>query len=152
MTVPLSDARLPSTWLTNWTNPSMRLQSPTKKIVGCKVLLFIYTMNIKKMLGHKTQQCKYIVTSSREKDELGQELRLRLQFAWTEFAQCFCNLCTVWRPLKQSFYMSRVRRKEDPKTYSRIPRKSDLNSEILKPRQIRGVEQLLSTPDFEQLT
>ena len=152
VTVPFSDAWLPSTWLTNCTNPSMRLQSPTKKIVGCKVLQFIHTMNIKKMLGHKTQQCKYIATSSREKDELGQELRLRLQFAWTEFAQCFCNLCTVWRPLKQSFYMSRVRRKEDPKTYSQIPRKSYLNSEILKPRQIRGVEQLLSTPDFEQLT
>ena len=152
VTVSFSNERLPSTWLTNCTNPSMRLQSPTKKIVGYKVLQFIYTMNIKKILGHKTQQCKYIATSSREKDELRQELRLRLQFAWTEFAQCFCNLYTVWRPLKQSFYMSRVRKKEDPKTYSRIPRKSYLNSEILKPRQIRGVEQLLSTPDFEQLT
>ena len=39
--------------------------------------------------------------------------------------------------------MSRVRRKEGPKTYSRIARKSYLNSEILKPRQIGGVEQLL---------
>ena len=38
--------------------------------------------------------------------------------------------------------MSRVKRKEGPKTYSRIPRKSYLNSEILKPRQIGGVEQL----------
>ena len=45
--------------------------------------------------------------------------------------------------LKQSFYMSRVRRKESLKTYSRIPRKSYLNSEILKPRQIGSVEQLL---------
>ena len=48
--------------------------------------------------------------------------------------------------------MSRVRRKEGPKTDSRIPRKLELNSEILKPQQIEGVEQLLSTPDFEQLT
>ena len=47
-----------------------------------------------------------------ERDELGQELCLRSQFAWTEFAQCLCNLCTVWWLLKQSFYMSRVRRKE----------------------------------------
>ena len=46
--------------------------------------------------------------------------------------------------LKQSFYMSRVRRKECLKTYSRIPRKSELNSEILKPRQIGGVEKLSS--------
>ena len=143
VTVPLSDAWLPSSWLTNCADPSTRLQSPTKKIVGCKVLQFIHTMKIKKILGHKTLRCKYTTTSSREKDELGQELHLRSQFFWTEFAQSFCNLCTIWRPLKQSFYMSRVRRKENPKTYSRIPRKSYLNSEILKPRQIRGVEQLL---------
>ena len=101
-------------------------------------------MKIKKMLGHKTLRCKYTVTSSRKKDELGQELRLRSQFAWTEFAQSLWNLCAIWRPLKQSFYMSRVRRREDPQTYSRIPRKSYLNYEILKPRQIGGVEQLSS--------
>ena len=47
--------------------------------------------------------------------------------------------------LKKSFYMSRVKRKEGPKTYSRIPSKSYLNSEILKPRQIGGVEQLSSS-------
>ena len=120
--VSLSDAPLPSTWLTNCADPSMRLQSPTKKIIGCKVFQFIHTMKIKKMLGHKTLRCKYTATSSRERDELGQELRLMSQFAQTEFAQYFCNLCTVWRPLKQSFYMSRVRRKEGPKTYSWIPR------------------------------
>ena len=123
--VLLSDARLPSMWLTNCTNPSTRLQSPTKKIVGCKVLQFIHMMKIKKMLDHKTLQCIYIATSSRERDELGQELRLRSQFGWTEFTQCLCNLWTVWQPWKQSFYMSRVRRKENPKTYSRIPRKSN---------------------------
>ena len=41
--------------------------------------------------------------------------------------------------------MSRVMRKEGPKTYSQIPRKSDLNSEILKSRQIGGVEKLSSS-------
>ena len=92
--------------------------------------------------SHKTLRCKYTTTSSRERDELGQEPCLRSQFAWTEFAQCLCNLCTILRLLKQSFYMSRVRRKEGPKTYSRIPRKSYLNYEILKPRQIGGVEKL----------
>ena len=100
-------------------------------------------MKIKKMLGHKTLRCTYTTTSSRERDELGKELHLRSQFAWIEFAQSLCNLCTVWRPLKQSFYMFRVRRKEGPKTYSRILRKSYLNSEILKPWQIGGLEQLL---------
>ena len=59
-----------------------------------------------------------------------------------EFAQCLCNLCTVLRLLKQSFYMSRVRRKEGLKTDSRIPRKSELIPEILKPWQIGGVEKL----------
>ena len=33
VTVPLSDARLPSTWLTNCADPSTRLQSPTRE--GC---------------------------------------------------------------------------------------------------------------------
>ena len=132
----------PNTWLTNWTDPSTRLQSPTKKVVGCKVLQFIHTMKIKKMLGYKTLRCTYTATSSRERDELGQELRLRSQFAWTEFAQNLCNLWSLWRPLNWSFYMSRVKRKESPKTNSRISRKSYWNSENLKPRQIAGVEQL----------
>ena len=86
MTVHLSDARLPSTWLTNCADPSTRLQTPTKKVVSCKVLQFIHMMKIKKMLGRKTLRCKYTATSSRERDELGQELRLWSQFAWTEFA------------------------------------------------------------------
>ena len=74
MTVPLFDARLPSTWLTSCTDSSTWLQTPTKNIVGCKVLQFIHTMKIKKMLGHKTLRCKYTATSSRERNELGQEL------------------------------------------------------------------------------
>ena len=102
-------------------------------------------MKIKKMLGHKILRCTYTTTSSRERDELGQELRLRSQFAWTEFAQCLCNLRTFWRPLKQSFYMSRVRRKESLKTHSRIPKKSYQNFEFLKPWQIGGVKQVSST-------
>ena len=81
VTVPLSNARLPSTWLTNCADPSTQLQSPTKKIVGCKVLQFIHMMKIKKMLGHKILRCKYTATSSRERNELGQELHLRSQFA-----------------------------------------------------------------------
>ena len=118
VTVSPSDARLPSTWLTNYVDPSTWLQSPNKKVVGCKVLQFMHTMKIKKTFGHKTLRCTYTATSSRERDELGQELRLWSQFAWIEFAQCLCNLCNIWRLLKQSFYMSRVRRKEGPKTYS----------------------------------
>ena len=116
VTIPLFDAWHPSTWLTNCADPNTRLQTPTKKVVGCKFLQFIHMMKIKKMLGHKTLRCKYTATSSRERDELGQEFRLRSQFAWTKFAQCLCNLWTLWRPLKQSFYMFRVRRKESLNT------------------------------------
>ena len=133
VTVPLSDARLPSMWLTVARILVYDFKTPTEKIVGCKVLQFIHTMKIRKMLGHKILWCKYTVTSSKERDELGQEPCLRSQFAWTEFAQYLCNLCTVLWLLKQSFYMSKFRRKEGPKTDSWVPRKSELNSEILKP-------------------
>ena len=67
VTIPLSDARLPSTWLTNCADPSTQLQTLTKKIVGCKVLQFIHMMKIKKMLGHKTLRCKYTATSPRNR-------------------------------------------------------------------------------------
>ena len=66
VTIPFFDARLSSTWLTNCADPSTRLQSPTKKVVGCKVLQFVPTMKIKKMVGHKTQWCTYTSTSSQE--------------------------------------------------------------------------------------
>ena len=96
-------------------DPITRLQKhQSKKIVGCEVFQFIHMMKIRKMLGHKTLQCKYTTTSSRERDELGQEPCFWSQFAWTDFAQCLCNLCTVLWLLKQSFYMFRVRRKEGP--------------------------------------
>ena len=103
MTVPLFNARLPSMWLTSCANPRTRLQTPTKEVAGCKVLQFIHTMKIKKILSHKTLRCKYTTTSSRERDKLGQELCLRSQFAWIEFAQYLCNLWTLWRPLKNYF-------------------------------------------------
>ena len=41
--------------------------------------------------------------------------------------------------------MSRVRRKEGPKTHSRILRKLYQNSKILKSRQIGAIEQVSST-------
>ena len=79
--VPLSNARLPRMWLTVARIPVRDFKTPTEKIVGCKVLQFIHTMKIKKMLGHKTLRWKYTTTSSRERDELGQEPCLRSQFA-----------------------------------------------------------------------
>ena len=43
----------PSTWLTNCVNPSTWLNHHLEKDVGCKVLQFIQTMKIMKLLGHK---------------------------------------------------------------------------------------------------
>ena len=107
-------------------------------------------MKIKNIFGYKALWCQYTTTSSRERDELGQELCLRsrtlspVTIFLKEFAQYLCNLCTILWLLKKSFYMSGVWRKEGPKIDSRIPRKSELNSEILKPREIGGVEKLSS--------
>ena len=77
VTIPLSNARLPSTWLTVTWIPVHDFKTPTEKIFDCKVLQFIHTMKIKKMLGHKTLRCKYTATFSRKRDELGQETCLQ---------------------------------------------------------------------------
>ena len=53
---------------------SMRLNHQLKKDVGCKVLQFLQTMKIKKLLGHKTLWCINTATSSRKKNELGKIL------------------------------------------------------------------------------
>ena len=97
----LFDARLQSMWLTNCADPSTWLQSPTKKVVSCKILQFIHTMKIKKMLGHKTLQCTYTATSSRERDELGQEFRLRSQFSWIDCSMLvqLANLLTALKTI-----------------------------------------------------
>ena len=67
MTVPLSDARLPSTWLTNCVNPSTWLQSPIWKDCWLQSSSIHHMMKIRKMLGHKTLRCKYTATSPRKR-------------------------------------------------------------------------------------
>ena len=96
------DAWLPSTWLTNCADPSTRLQSPTEKVVGCKVLQFIHTMKIKKMLGHKTLRCKYTATSLRERNELrartSSSITICLNRVWSMLVQlvnCLTALKTI---------------------------------------------------------
>ena len=42
VTNPFFDARLPTTWLTNCADPNTRIQSPTKKVAGCKIFQFIH--------------------------------------------------------------------------------------------------------------
>ena len=67
VTISLSDAQLPSTWLTVAQIPVHDFNHQSEKIVGCKVLQFIQTMKIRKMLGHKTVWCKYTTTSPRKR-------------------------------------------------------------------------------------
>ena len=47
----------PSTWLTNCADPSTWLDHQLEKDVDYKVLLFIQTMKIMMLLGHKTLWC-----------------------------------------------------------------------------------------------
>ena len=56
-----------STWLTNCTDLNTRLQSPTKRIVSCKVLQFITRWRSRKLLGHKSLRCTNIAASSIER-------------------------------------------------------------------------------------
>ena len=58
----------PSTWLTNrCADPSMRFTHQLEKDVDCKVLQFINTMKITKLLGYKTQRHTNAAASSRER-------------------------------------------------------------------------------------
>ena len=80
----------PSTWLTNrCVDPNMRLKHQLEKDVGCKVLQFITRWR------------------SRSSDHNLHEQNFAL------------HLRNLWRPLKQSLYMFRVVRKENPNIYSR---------------------------------
>ena len=107
----------PSTWLTNCVDPSTWLQSPTRESCWLQSSSIIPTMKIKETLSHKTLRCTNTATSSQEWWTRA-KLCLRSQFAWTNFTQHLSNLWTLWRPLKESFYMYKVVRKEDPKTHS----------------------------------
>ena len=113
----------------------------SEKIIGCNVLQLIHMMKIRKMLGHKTLWCKYITTSPRKRWTRSRTLSsvtICLNKVCSTLVQFVYNLMAV----KKFFYMSKVRRKEGPLIDSRIPRKSELKSEIRKPRLIGGVEQV----------
>ena len=66
VTISPFDAWLPSTWLTIAWIPVRNFNHQLEKVISCKVLQFIHTMTIKKMLGHKILWCTYTTTSSEE--------------------------------------------------------------------------------------
>ena len=56
------------TWLSNrCTDPNLRLTHQLEKDIGCKVLQFIHTMKIKKLIGYKTLRHTNATASSRER-------------------------------------------------------------------------------------
>ena len=118
VTVPLSDAWLPSTWLTNCADPSTRLQSPIWK--DCWLQSSLVHSHYEDQEDAWLQNPTVQIHNNFFKRKRWTKSRTSslVTIAWTEFAQCLCNLCTIWRLLKQSFYMFRIRRKEGPKTYS----------------------------------
>ena len=89
----------PNTWLTNYTNPSTRLDHQLEKDVGYKVLQFINTMKITKLLGYKTLRRTNAVASSSERWTRANLSPVTICLNKT-FASSFINLHTLWRPLK----------------------------------------------------
>ena len=82
-----------STWLTNYADPSTRLQSPTRE--GCWLQSSSVHLRwrsrrclVTKPYGAQTQQLLH------KNDEIGQILSPS-QFTWTNFIQHLCNLWTL---------------------------------------------------------
>ena len=68
VTVSHFQCTAPSTWLTNWcTDLSTWLTHQLEKDIGCKVLQFIHTMKIKKLLSYKTLRHTNTAASSKER-------------------------------------------------------------------------------------
>ena len=111
LTVPLSDARLLSTWLTVARIPVRDFKTPIWK--DCWLQSSPVHPHDEDQEDAWSQNPMVQIHSNffKGRDELGQEPCLRSQFAWIEFAQCLCNLCIVWWLLKQYFYIFRVRSK-----------------------------------------
>ena len=114
------DARFPSTWLTNCADPSTWLQSPTRE--GCWLQSSLVHPHDNDQEDAWSQNPTVHIYSSFRRDELGQNFvsghNLLEQTILKTWATCVLFL----QPLKQFFYMSRVRRKEVWKIHPRIPR------------------------------
>ena len=86
----LFDVWLPSTWLTNTRIPICNFNHQLKKVIGCKVLQFIPTLKIKKMLGHKTLRYTNTATSSQE-----WWTRANSVFGYKLLEQTLLNICAT---------------------------------------------------------
>ena len=89
----------PSTWLTNCTDPSMWLQSPTRE--GC----WLQSSSVHPNDEDQEDDWSQNPTVHKHSNFFTRTMNygkfyLWSQFAWTNFAQHFCNLWTLWRPSK----------------------------------------------------
>ena len=67
MTISPFQCMTPSTWLTNCTDPSMQLQSPTREGYWLQSSSVHHTTKIEKLLDYKTLQCTHTAASSQER-------------------------------------------------------------------------------------
>ena len=88
-----------STWLTNCTDPSTRLQSPTREGCWLESSSVHHMMKIEKMLGRKTLRCTNTATSTQER-----WTRANSVSGHNFLEQTLLNTCAtcvlLWRPLK----------------------------------------------------
>ena len=101
VTVPLFDARLPSTWLTNCMDPSMWLQSPIWKDYWLQSSS-VHSHDEDEELGHKTLRCKYTATSPRKRRTRSRTLSpvtICLNRVCSMLVQLVYRLC--WHPILQ---------------------------------------------------
>ena len=80
----------PNTWLTNCTDPSMRLQSSTREGCWLQNSLIYHTMKIKKLLGYKTLQCTNTAASSQER-----WTRANSVFGYNLLEHTLLNTCAI---------------------------------------------------------
>ena len=85
----------PNTWLTNYANPSTRLQSPTRK--GC----WLQSSSVHPRW--RSRRCLVIKPYGAHTQQLlhkNDELRQNCVSGHKLLEQTLCNLWTLWRPLK----------------------------------------------------
>ena len=97
VTISHFQCTVPSTWLTNCADPNTRLNHQLEKNVGCKVLQFIQTIKIKKLLGHKTLRCINTTASLRERLIRTNSVSSH-NFHEQNFASHLCNYATFDGP------------------------------------------------------
>ena len=113
-------------------------------VIGCKVLQFINMMKIKKMLGHKTLQCTN-TTNSSEKMNQGKTL-FPITICLNRLFSKLVRLVSTLTTLKIILLYVQGQEKRNSKDTFMDSKKTDQNfCFFLKPRQIKGVEQLSST-------